>query len=284
MFDFEKYELNFRFREIMKKTWLIETKSEATPYGCDCYLLEGDSISIMIDSGMSCLNMKSYIEQLQLVHTPIAGVINTHSHFDHTGGNSWFQHAYMHEKAIKNAKKPFSSVTIEDYNLNYEVTFVKEGDAIDLGNRRLEIMEIGAHDTSSIAILDHGQRLLFSGDEIEVGWINVGSMSPVVEQQETIESHYDNMCKLAKRLHEFDYICPGHHGSPIVGEAIYDFVSCDEKILSGVPGEKVIPECVAGGGPYPAEVRVMRNKSAHICYRQDHIFKNERSGIQVEKK
>lgn len=273
IFDYELYEKHYSFRLVAPQTWQISTKSEETPWGCDCYLLEGDTHAVMIDSGMSRLNMKTYIEQLGLTERPILGVINTHSHFDHTGGNSYFGYAYMHPLALAGARKtPFRNQSVEEYDLNYEVTCITEGYRMELGNRELEILEIGAHDPSSIAILDHDRRILFSGDEIETGWINVGSMNPEYHPAETIESHYENMLKLDARRNEYDMICTGHHGSPIAADSLEHFLTCDRRILDGFPGSKQNPACNGPGGPCPPTLRVMRYKSAHICYREDRRF------------
>lgn len=274
-FDYEWYEENYSFRLIAPGTWLIETRSQATPWGCDCYLLEGDTRAVLIDSGMSRANLKLYIEKLELVSKPFAGVINTHSHFDHTGGNGYFGHAYMHPLAVQNAKIPFDNTSTDGYRMDYEVTCVREGFCLDLGNRVLEILEIGAHDPSSIAILDRTAGFLFTGDELETGWINVGSMNPEYQDAETIESHYENMLKLKAYEDGYRMICPGHHGAPIAKESLEDFLVCDRMILNGIPGSKDNPRKNGNGGPCSPMLRVMRHRMAHLCYREDRIFKQK---------
>lgn len=42
-------------------------------------------------------------------------VANAHGHFEHTGGNGWFSHAYMHEKALLTAKTPYPSLDASQY-------------------------------------------------------------------------------------------------------------------------------------------------------------------------
>ena len=279
---YELFEDNFDFRLIFPDTWMIGTKSAAQPMSCDCYLVIGRERAVLIDSGMSTLNIKDYIDELGLCDVPIAGVINTHSHFDHSGGNGFFGHAWMSEKAKKGATTPFGPA--DGYLLDYPIDFVKEGDVIDLGDRKLEIFEIGAHDPSSIAILDRSRRILFSGDELETGWINVGSMGKAKNPASTIEQHYYNMKKLESLLPYYDAICCGHHGSPIAKESIYHFLKCDEMILSGVPGDAYIPYKTAGGHPLGEAARVMRYKSAHICYSQEHIYITTKEDFKKKQK
>lgn len=270
--DWELYEESFLVRLIAPCTWMIETVSDATPVGCDCYLLAGDEQAILIDAGMSRLNLKSYIEALHLTEKPLAGVINTHSHFDHTVGNWAFDHAYMHPLAEAEIRK-MPNRNMDGDDPDYTISHLTENAEIDLGNRKLKILEIGAHDPSSIAILDTSRNILFTGDELECGWINIGSGHLPYDPAQTIESHYQNMVKLKSYSHLFETICTGHHGSPIATESLEHFLTCDEMILNGIPGDPHIPFKNGKGLVFPEEARVMRYKTAHICYRIDRITK-----------
>ena len=264
-----EFEEHFDSRKIAPKTWAIGTKYPATPMGCDCYLLEGDDECILIDTGMSKLNIHAYIKAAGLTDKPITATISTHSHFDHTGGNGYFGKVYMHPKAEKGAKTPFDGDTAS-YPLDYEITPVKEGDVIPLKGRPLEIYEIGAHNPGSIAILDRTNRMLYSGDELETGWCNIClSAEPVPGS--TVEQHYKNMQKLYSLYDAFDRICPGHHGAPVDKSTLLEIMHADELILSGAPGDPDVPrKC----GPFGAieDFRVMRYKSAHLGYRLNSVF------------
>ena len=54
---------HFDIRKMNKNTWIIGTKYPATPWGCDCYLLECGEKCVLIDSGMSKLNIHDYIKE-----------------------------------------------------------------------------------------------------------------------------------------------------------------------------------------------------------------------------
>lgn len=266
------YEDHYHPTLIAPGTWMISSKTAITPWGSDNYLLEGDEFALVIDTGMTKLDFHAYCQLF--TDLPIHGCINTHSHFDHTGGNGYFKKVYMHPLAERGAKSPFGE-NAADYPLNYEITPVREGFEINLGNRRLEIIEIGAHDLSSIAILDKDRRILFSGDELESGWCNVGSMGPKVPGQ-TIETHYKNMMKLKARYNEYDVICPGHHGAPLAKEFLNHVLIADKMILDGYEGDMDIPDKNGGGRMREAgDCRVMRYKTAHICYNIHHIFEDK---------
>lgn len=271
-FDFNTYEDHYHPTLIAPGTWMISSKTAVTPWGSDNYLLEGDECALVIDTGMTKLDFHAYCKQF--TDLPILGALNTHSHFDHTGGNGYFKKVFMHPLAEKGAKTPFGE-NASDYPLDYKITPVLEGDTICLGNRTLEIIEIGAHDLSSIAILDKDRRILFSGDELESGWCNVGSMGPKKKGQ-TIENHYNNMLKLKARYDEYDVICPGHHGAPLDKSFINHVLIADKMILDGYEGDPNIPEKNGGGMLKGAgDCRVMRYKTAHICYNINNIFEDK---------
>lgn len=269
--DLNLYEDHYHPTLIAPQTWMVSSRSPATPWGSDNYLLEGDECALVIDSGMTKLDFHAYCAQL--TGLPIHGVISTHSHFDHTGGNGYFKRVYMHPLAEKGAKTPFDN-NVQDYPLDYPIIPVREGFTLNLGNRRLEIIEIGAHDLSSIAILDKDYRILFSGDELESGWCNIGVMPDKVPGQ-TIQTHYQNMLKLKARYDEYDLICPAHHGAPLSKEILNHVLIADKMILDGAEGDPNIPNKNGGGmmAKIP-DARVMRYKTAHICYHIHHIFED----------
>ena len=76
----------FRFRKFAPRTYVIQGA------GADAYLLEGDREAIMIDAGCSTENIRAFAQSI--TELPVRRVINTHSHFDHTGGNGYFDVIY----------------------------------------------------------------------------------------------------------------------------------------------------------------------------------------------
>ena len=274
--DLNLYEEYYHMTKITPNTWWITSKTSHTPWGSDNYILEGDECALVIDSGMTELNFYEYCKTI--TDLPILGVINTHSHFDHTGGNGYFPKVFMNPLAEKGAKTPFGlelgGENPISYPLDYEITPVHEGDIINLGNRELEIIEIGAHDLSSIAILDKTNRILFSGDELESGWCNVGQGGPERNPGQTIERHYNNMKKLKARWDEFDCICPAHHGAPLTKDLLNHVLIADSMILAGAQGSPEIP-FKNGGGMIKNEdgkIRMFRYKMAHIGFNIDNVY------------
>lgn len=254
----------FTARKITPNTWVI------TGVGCDAYLLLGDEMAMLVDSGMSPLDIKTFCETL--TDLPIAGVINTHGHFDHTGGNGWFRRAFMHPLAAKDAKRPFGG-DAEGWKLDYEIQTLAEGEVLNLGNRRLEILYIGAHSLGSIAILDLDNRILFTGDELDPGQV-LCNMGGAKVPGQTVENHQKNMRKLKARWAEYDILCPAHNGSPIDKSYVNDFIIVDQMILDGVPGRADIASPTL---PFRRPDGALRQNylAAHICYHPNAVFEEQ---------
>ena len=72
-----------------------------------------------------------------LTDKPILGVLNTHSHFDHTGGNGYFDKVFLHPLAEQGAKTPFGNA--QGYKTDYEVTPVEEGSLLAVSYTHLDV-------------------------------------------------------------------------------------------------------------------------------------------------
>ena len=84
--------MEYRIEELDSKTWLIEEFDANT--SVYMYLLEDTEKAVLIDTGIGTLPLDAIVKKL--TDRPTV-VINTHGHFDHTGGNSLFKDVYMNE-------------------------------------------------------------------------------------------------------------------------------------------------------------------------------------------
>ncbi len=236
----------FHSRLLCTNTWLIQG------YGCTSYLAVGEERGVVIDTGYAIENIQAYAQSL--TDKPVTWAANTHGHFDHTGGNGWFERAFMSAKALEVAKTPYPSKASLNYPLDYLVTIVGDGDRIDLGNRELEVFEIPAHAPGSIAFLDRKERILFSGDEVARGVMLYWQQD---EPQPTIEQHALNMEKLLKHHKEFDHICWGHGEGLDDASLVEQLLDHDHKIMSGqFQGESIVPSGEASrDAPDPRDFR-----------------------------
>ncbi len=272
----EQLDRRFTARRFFENSYVI------TGEGCDSYLLLGENEGLMIDTGMSRRNLKEFVSTL--TDLPVNKVINTHGHFDHTGGNGFFSEVMMHPDSVPAAKVCFGNPL--DYPLDYTIVrTLVEGDVIDLGERRLEIIEIPAHSPGSIAILDIDNRLLFTGDELESAQVLLlGSFDDrllaegLIKEKRpvgTVGTHRENMKKLQKMESRFDIICPAHNGTPITKDYIEAYIEAADLVLSGKDeGKKEIdsPSYNNSQSHFPKDVECFRRiecKGASIIYRRD---------------
>jgi glyoxylase-like metal-dependent hydrolase (beta-lactamase superfamily II) len=251
----------FHSTPICTNTWLIQGD------GSDSYLVVGDKRGVVIDTGFATENIQEYAQSL--TDKPVKWAANTHGHFDHTGGNGWFERAYMSAKALEIAKIPYPSKASLNYPLDYPVTIVGDGDTIDLGDRDLEVFEIPAHAPSSIAFLDRKERILFTGDEVGnhvmLYWMQE-------EPQPTIEQHAQNMGKLFKHRQAFDFICAGHE--LVMGDAslVEDYLEHDRRIMSGlIEGEQMVMR-----DDFPKDLRMYQ-----IEFKRTSVYKGTSLGYDL---
>jgi glyoxylase-like metal-dependent hydrolase (beta-lactamase superfamily II) len=257
----------FRSRPICNNTWLIQGD------GSNSYLVVGDKRGVVIDTGFATENIQGYAQSL--TDKPVQWAANTHGHFDHTGGNGWFERAYMSAKALEIAKIPYPSKASLNYPLDYLVTVVGDGDKIDLGSRDLEVIEVPAHAPSSITFLDRQERIMFTGDEVDnrvmLYWMQD-------EPQPTIEQHAQNMEKLLKHRKEFDFICGGHEQVMRDAALIEDYLKHDRRIMSGlIEGEPMVQRGDAPGeGPDPRDFRMYQ-----IEFKRTSVYKGTSLGYDL---
>lgn len=238
----DEYGLLFGKWKIKPDTWVITNRWQNF-----MYLLIGEEKALLIDSGYGEGNLREFVEQI--TDKPVM-VLNTHGHFDHTGGNAWWTEAWMSENAVPIARQTFSQEQQEWFDSkphkDYRENIVKDGDLIDLGNRVVEIIAIPAHNESSIAILDRNTRLLFVGDELESGQVLLFVRNKNISLRDVAAAHKANMEKLKARRPEYDAICPAHNGVMLDPDTyIDDFIRLDEDLINGT--QKTMPDTAGFG-------------------------------------
>ncbi len=265
---------DFRAEKLNQNTWRIFTP------GCDCYLLEGKNEALMIDAGMSEQNIRAYAQTLTAL--PVRRVINTHSHFDHTAGNGFFEIIYGTAGIAKSAKNTMGADPAR-YPLGYSFTLVNDGDRIDLAGRELQIIVLNCHAPGNLAILDKTERMLFPGDELETGQVlllpgyaeKMGQIH--AESAATVETYLHAMQKLAGFAEDFDLICPAHNGSPIGKEWLYKYIALAGMVRGGMEGKTDCSSSSynAGANHFPnpdANYRRAEHDGASLIYCADLIF------------
>ena len=148
------------------------------------YLVLGKKNAALIDTGCGIGNVKRLAEDITKL--PIK-IVNTHSHYDHVAQNYLFTDIAMfdapnarqaskigygvEEMSRLLAEGMLSKPLPKDFDAeNYHVPpftvtqWLKNGDIIDLGDRKLEVVHTPGHSPDSICLLDRTDGLLWTGD------------------------------------------------------------------------------------------------------------------------
>lgn len=238
--------------EIAENTWCI-----TDGWHNFTYLLIGAEKAILIDSCSGEGNIRAVVESI--TEKPVM-VLNTHGHFDHTGGNSCWPEAWMTKEASLHAKEPFGPEYAKWFYSkpypDYKIHLIEDGQRIDLGKRSVEIITIPAHSEGSAAVLDESTRFLFTGDEIESGQVIWIVRNRAVSLKELAHMHKHSMEKLLARRNEYDYIWPAHNGMPLFPDRyLHDFIKLDQLIAEDA---WQVMEDTAGFG-FPADNQAVPN-------------------------
>ena len=122
------------------------------------YLLCGKERALLIDTGLGICDISQEVRKLTSL--PVAAAA-THIHWDHIGGHRYYPEFYAHEAELEwlNGKFPLPLDVVrgmvldrcdapEDFRIETYELFqgrpartLRDGDAIDLGGRRLEVLD-----------------------------------------------------------------------------------------------------------------------------------------------
>jgi len=153
------------------------------------YLIIGTHSALLIDTGCGLFPLKPIIKDLILDKNLI--VINTHSHFDHIGGNSEFESVLIHKKERGLISRPrdisFLSSSPKDIVKRYEtikyifspakeIQKVEHGEIIDLGDLSVRVIHTPGHSPGCISLLT-SRNELFTGDTAHYGTMFLTKMA-----------------------------------------------------------------------------------------------------------
>ena len=203
------------------------------------YLILGSNSALLIDTGCGLFPLKPIIDKLVSDRSLL--VINSHSHFDHIGGNYEFSEVYAHNEEVNSISISVDVAFLRDspkkivklyesknfiYQPTEQITSIKDGEIIDLGEISVKIIHTPGHSPGSISLLTDKNEL-FTGDTAHYGMmylsknefpIFLSSLSKLIylfEDNQTIEiypSHEDfpvgknllvDLCNGVKNMDDF---------------------------------------------------------------------------------
>lgn len=189
------------------------------------YLVLGDVRAALVDTGNGIGDIKSLVNEL--TDLPVM-VVNTHAHCDHIGQNHAFKDVaiidtwFSRERASEGCKiedmaqylegkmvcksLPIGFDTSSYHVPPFRVTnWLRDGDVIDLGSRKLEVIHTPGHSPDSVCFLDKEERLLLTGDTFYNAPLYVYSVNTNLDQ--FIKS-YDKIISL---FPNYDWLLPSHN-------------------------------------------------------------------------
>lgn len=187
--------------EINDHIWLMNDHDEGTGY-----LVTGNERGLIIDTMNGYEDVKKLAETL--TDLPLT-VVNTHGHPDHIYGNIYFEKVYLHPADIPIAEHFYKEEEFKREGLNAglkpaEFLPIKEGMSFDLGGVVLDVYEVPGHTPGGIALLDRQDRILFTGDSINLHtWMQLPESLPM-------EKFLQSLRKVQGLRDKFDFILTGH--------------------------------------------------------------------------
>jgi glyoxylase-like metal-dependent hydrolase (beta-lactamase superfamily II) len=138
------------------------------------YLILGDRRALLFDSSSGTRDVSPVVASL----TPLpVTVMVSHLHFDHLGGIMPFHHIAMIDLPETRAdvsggmftpgRYEFGGIADKRVRPSFKISeWIKPGETIDLGGRRLLVLSTPGHTPSSVSLYDAAGKRLFTGDYI----------------------------------------------------------------------------------------------------------------------
>lgn len=254
--DIQKHETSndwFEVYEIEPNIWAIYEPFQWQEV--ISYLIAGTESSVLFDTGNGIGNIRSIVDQL--TDKPVR-VINSHSHFDHIGGNHQFEE-------ILSVSTPFTLSRINGMRsdeLTLEVSpealckglpagvtpqhhqikpfaianTIADGDILDIGGRQLEVLQVPGHTDDAIALLDRSAGFLWSGDSFYEGpiWLFFPETDLVAYQK--------SVAKLASLVPELKAVFPAHNTAKADPALLIDLRENLDRVLAGKVEPAPVPD------------------------------------------
>jgi hydroxyacylglutathione hydrolase len=204
------------FHQIDQHTWV---GTGHTMYNESLYLVEGTDKAVLIDAGTRIKDLDKIVATI--TRKPIM-LVATHVHPDHTGSSiDCFPEIYIN---------PADTVLIPQIMPDYKgkVKYLKDGEEIDLGGRKLEVVFTPAHTPGSTTFIDKDAAYGFSGDSFGSGnlllSLNFSTLIATCEKTSAIMQKYG-----------IKYLYPGHYyGNNVeTKQRVDDMITLSKDVLSG---------------------------------------------------
>jgi len=188
------------------------------------YLILGKEKALLFDTGNGIGKISGVVNELTSL--PVL-ILNSHTHFDHIGGNSEFSDilamdtdytrnnsgGYSNELVWEEVSKEALCGALPDdinpatyHTPNFKIKkFIRDGYKIDLGERILEVLSTPGHTPDAISIFDADLGLLWVGDLYYDGpiWLFV--------PESDLNAYYQSVERLCNIVPRLNSLHPAHN-------------------------------------------------------------------------
>ena len=164
-------------------------------------------------TGLNFVRLMDVLRRIKVNMEDIKQIVNTHAHFDHVGGNGFFDKAgiLIHEKDAEILEKGDKEKSVADFfGGNFHPMRVekklKEGDIVE----GFKVIHTPGHTEGSICLFDEKTGVLISGDTVFQD--GVGRTDLPGGSEEAMMASFEKLQGLKIKT-----ILPGH-GAPVKGD------------------------------------------------------------------
>lgn len=223
--------------------------------GVYCTLVIGSKRALLIDTGYGCSDLMQTISSL--TDKPVV-VVNTHGHFDHVQMNCFFPSVFIHGGDLKLLRKSVNVFYKCAFFLLYgaktakgdgnrflktlsfaspELSLIKDGDAIDLGDTSISVIETPGHTKGSVCFLDEKNRFVYCGDTVSNHvWI-------CLKESLSVSQYVKSLERLDSMLNDSYRIIASHGDIPLNRVVLQRLITCAKNVNVGKSTRYVNPFC-----------------------------------------
>jgi glyoxylase-like metal-dependent hydrolase (beta-lactamase superfamily II) len=209
------------------------------------YLIAGAERALLIDTGMGVGDIRKIVESI--TDLPVI-VVNSHSHWDHIGGNwrfdsiaihtdeaEWLSDSSLSQKlqqacAPEHLRGPLPpGVTREALSIppTTPADLLHGGERFDLGNRTFEAIHLPGHAPGLLAFFDRESGTLFSTDVVYPG--------PLYAQSDDSEitTYLASLDRLVELMPGINEVFPSHSGDTMPPAMIRSMRDAMAEVIEG---------------------------------------------------
>jgi glyoxylase-like metal-dependent hydrolase (beta-lactamase superfamily II) len=216
------------------------------------HLIVGEERALLFDTGIGLLPVRTVVERITSL--PVL-VLNSHTHYDHVGGNwmfdevlamdtdytranmAGFAHGAIAADLVPEAfcKGPPRGVDLSTFRTRpwQAARYIEDGEILDLGGRTLEVLHVPGHTPDATALLDADNGLLFTGDtfyDAEI-WLFV--------PETDLDDYERSIARLTSLEGDLRYLLGAHNIARVDAGRLADVRSALHTLRTGeVTGEK----------------------------------------------